>query len=120
MIAKTKVKVNSERSFIRDLNHPHIDRGSLDVRKLYGILECLHEQVVMVINSAGGGLIKQSYTGLYYKNAYNEWQLYKAKPKIPDILGNLEILAGRIFLGPKRGHVQGKEDICSPYINSIS
>ncbi len=34
------------------------------MRKLYAILECLHEQVVMVINSAGGGLRKQSYTGL--------------------------------------------------------
>ncbi len=29
MIAKSKMKVNSERSFIRDLNTPHIDRGSL-------------------------------------------------------------------------------------------
>ncbi len=31
------------------------------------------------------------------------------KSRIPDILGNLEILAGRIFLSPERGQVRGKK-----------
>lgn len=38
----------------------------------------------------------------------------ESKSQIPDILGDLEIPAGRIFLGPKRGHVWEKEDVWSP------
>ncbi len=38
----------------------------------------------------------------------------ESKSQIRDILCNLEILAGLIFLGPKkRGHVQEKEDVWS-------
>ncbi len=42
--------------------------------------------------------------------------LVESKSQIPDILGKLEIPAGCICLGPKRGHVQEKEDVWSPYI----
>ncbi len=38
----------------------------------------------------------------------------ESKSRIPDILGDLEIPAGRILLGPERGHVRGKEDVRSP------
>ncbi len=55
-----------------------------------GAKHMLREQLVMVRNSTGAGL----------KNS-----------RIPDILGDKKIPAGRIFAGPKRGHVQGKEDI---------
>ncbi len=39
----------------------------------------------------------------------------ESKSRIPDISGDLEIPAGCIFLGPKIGHVQEKEDVWSPY-----
>ncbi len=42
MIAKSKVKVKSEHSFIRDLNTLQLP----DAQKLYLILECLREQAV--------------------------------------------------------------------------
>ncbi len=42
------------------------------------------------------------------------------KSRMPDILADLEIPAGRIFLGPKRGYVQGKWTYGHPCFMCIS
>ncbi len=44
-----------------------------------------------------------------------EWDKETAESRHFGLLSNPGTPAGRIFVGPKRGHVRGKEDVWSPY-----
>ncbi len=99
-------------SIQRDLNTQHIDGGSL-MRKN----SIQHENVCRSRpwwSEIGSGLKKSPVQGFNTKMHTMNGDCRKQKLNF-DILSDLEIPAGRIFLGPKRGHVRGKEDVWSLY-----